>query len=179
MKKTTSITTKKGDQGTSRLFSGEEVPKNSLRLETYGDIDELVSVLGIARFHAQDKETREALLFIQRALFTVSSELATSPQKLNRLKRRVDQPMLDELEKKREALEKRIQLPKGFVIPGNYLAAAHIEQARTVTRRCERKVVGLFQANLISNKIMMIWFNRLSDYLYLLARNEEDEPTLA
>lgn len=174
-----SITTKKGDQGTSRLFSGEEVPKNSPRLEAYGDIDELGALLGIARFHAKNAETKSALLFIQRSLFTVSSELATTKDKLNRLAKRVDSDMLKEIEEKREALEKSVKIPNGFVIPGNSLATAHIEHARTVARRCERKIVALFREKTIENELLLIWLNRLSDYLYLLARAEEDEPTLA
>ena len=153
--------------------------KNSPRLNAYGNIDELVAVLGIARFHAEKKETKEALLFMQRSLFTVASELATTPEKLGRLKKRVDEEMLAVLDEKRQACESKIQIPNGFVIPGDTLATAHIEHARTIARRCERSVVGLLQEKIIDNKILIVWFNRLSDYLYLLARLEEDKPTLA
>ena len=174
-----SITTKIGDKGRSRLFSGENVPKNSPRLEAYGAIDELVAILGIARYHATNKETRDSLLFVQRALFTVASELATTQKKLNKLKKRVDISMLNTLEERRVALEQKTVIPHGFVIPGNALATAHIEHARTVARRCERKVVSLFQSKFITNELLIVWLNRLSDYLYLLARLEEDEPTMA
>jgi len=174
-----SITTKKGDRGTSRLFSGEEVPKNSPRLEAYGDIDELVAVLGVARHHAKKDNVKEALLYIQRSLFTVAAELATTKEKINRLPKRVDSFMLEALEERRDNLEATITIPQGFVIPGDSLSAAHIDEARTITRRCERKTVGLFQNKIIDNETMLIWLNRLSDYLYLLARAEEDTPTMA
>ncbi len=179
MSKVKSITTKVGDQGTTRLFSGEEVLKNSPRLEAYGDMDELVAVLGVARFHAQKKEVKDALLDIQRALFVVASELATTPKKLEKLPHRVDEAMLNQLDEKRSALEARTDIPGGFVIPGSSLATSHVEHARTIARRCERKVVTLLEKNIIENKVLLVWFNRLSDYLYLLARHEEDGPTLA
>ncbi len=179
MAKIKSITTKKGDKGTTRLFSGEEVLKNSPRLDAYGDIDELSAVLGIARFHAQKEEVKEAILFIQRSLVAVAAELATTPEKIERLHRRVDEIMFKALEEKREALEKNIEIPPGFIVSGSTLSTAHLEHARTITRRCERKAVGLFQEKMISNETVIVWLNRLSDYLYLLARLEEDKPTMA
>ena len=173
-----SITTKKGDSGKSRLFSGEEVLKNSARLDAYGDIDELIAILGIARFHAKKEKVKESLLFIQNAFFPVASELATTKAKLERLPRRVDEHFLEELESRRENLEPLIKIPDGFVVPGDCLAAAHIDHARTVCRRVERKIVSLFEAKDIENKILLVWLNRLSDYLYLLARLEEDHPRM-
>ena len=173
-----SITTKVGDRGTTRLFSGEEVSKNSPRLEAYGDIDELVALLGIARFHAKKIETKDALLNIQRLLFVVASELATTSQKLLKLPHRVDEIMLKGLDDKRSQLEAQTKIPNGFVIPGNSLETAHIEHARTVARRCERKIASLLEKKVIENTVVLVWFNRLSDYLYLLARQEEDKPTM-
>src|SRR3989338_7356999 len=85
MAKIRSITTKKGDKGKTRLFSGEEVSKNSPRVRMCGDIDELVAVLGLARYHAEKAEIKESILFIQRSLFTVASEVATSEEKISRL----------------------------------------------------------------------------------------------
>ena len=174
-----SITTKTGDQGFSRLFSGEKVLKNSARLEAYGDLDELVSLLSIARHHVQNEILKDDILFLQRNLFTLASELATTAEKLSRLKTRVDDQMLQALEQKRTALEDQVEIPKGFVIPGgNSLAAAYLDLARCVARRCERKIVGLLEKKEITNEIVLIWFNRLSDYLYLMARFEEKIPLL-
>ncbi len=173
-----SITTKTGDKGQTTLFSGEKVSKHSPRLETYGDIDELVSLLSVARHHVQNKNVQDEILFIQRSLFIVSSELATTADKLKKLPKRVDEEMLDALEKKRIALEEQVELPRGFVIPGNTLGSAYLDYGRAVIRRCERKVVALLEGKIVENEILLVWLNRLSDYLYLLARLEEGTPLL-
>ena len=174
-----SITTKTGDQGFSRLFSGEKVLKNSPRLEAYGDLDELVSLLSVARHHVQNENLKDDILFLQRNLFNVASELATTNEKLVRLKIRVDDQMLQALETRRIALEDQVEIPRDFVIPGaNSLSAAYLDLARCVARRCERKIVGLLEQKEITNETVLVWFNRLSDYLYLMARFEEKIPLL-
>ena len=170
-----SITTKVGDKGTTFLFSGEEVPKNSERIDAYGDLDELVSVLGVARSLSQKEDVRLAILEIQRTLFVVGSELATAVEHARSLKKRIDSTALQLLETKREALEARIEMPSGFIVPGGTPPAAHLDHARTLARRCERKIVGLAQKHLIQNAQLLIWMNRLSDYLWLLARFEEGD----
>jgi cob(I)alamin adenosyltransferase len=175
--KSRSITTKIGDQGTTRLFSGEEVSKDSPRTDAYGDMDELVSVLGIARSVSTRKDVRDRLKQIQRDLFIAGAELATSLEHAHRLDKRVDEAMVRDIDRKREVVEGKIRMPRGFILPGATIAAAHIDHARTIARRCERKVVGLLESGLIENRPMIIWFNRLSDYLWLLARLEEGERT--
>ena len=176
-KKRRSITTGVGDRGMTRLFSGEEVSKDSPRPEACGDVDELVSALGIARAQVRKADVREAILYIQRSLFVVASELATSPQKHGLLKKHIDLSMVRELDRKRVALERQIALPRGFIIPGETVAAAHIDHARAVARRCERKVVALAGGE-IPDEHLLVWMNRLSDYLWLLARREEGKPLL-
>jgi cob(I)alamin adenosyltransferase len=171
-----SITTKVGDKGTTFLFSGEEVPKDSPRTEAYGDLDELVSVLGVARCHA--RRSKQAILDLQRRLFLVGTELATTPRYLRLLKGRIDEGELAVLDQRRERLERRIRMPKGFIIPGGTPAAAHLDHARAIARRLERKVTGLHRRQLVKNKHLLIWLNRLSDYLWLLARFEEGGKTL-
>ncbi len=173
-----SITTKKGDTGLSFLFSGERVKKNALRLETYGCLDELVSVLSIARHHVQEKETKENILYLQRQLFVIGSELATSPKGLSRLKIRIDQSALEFFDQKRITLESQTPIPRGFVIPGNSLGASYIDYARAISRRLERFTVSLKQKKELTNPYLLVWLNRLSDYLYLLARKEERKPLL-
>ncbi|MFH0908665.1 MAG: cob(I)yrinic acid a,c-diamide adenosyltransferase [bacterium] len=172
-----SITTKVGDKGTTFLFSGEEVPKNSERTEAYGDLDELVSQLGVARAAASRADTRERVLALQKRLFVVGSELATMPDKLPMLRERVDAKMLAELEAFRVDLESRIKRPPGFVVPGGTLTAAHLDLARTIARRLERKIVGLTRTGELANDVLLVWINRVSDYLWLLARLEEGEAT--
>lgn len=174
MKKTKrSITTGLGDRGMTRLHSGEEVSKDSPRPEIAGDMDELVSALGVARSLVQRPEAREAILHVQRALFIVAAELATSPEGTGLLERRVDAEMVRALEGRRLALEAQVDIPRGFVIPGDAVAAAHLDLARAIARRCERKVVSLMRGAEVSNEHLLVWMNRVSDYLWLLARFEE------
>lgn len=170
-----SITTKVGDRGTTFLFSGEEVFKDSPRTETYGDVDELVSVLGVARCQSVQTEVRDTLLDIQRDLFLAGAELATAIDHVGMLKARIDEAALQVFEQRRDALEARITMPDGFIIPGGSgsLGAAHIDHARTIARRLERKTVSLSRAGLVANPHLLVWMNRLSDFLWLLARVEE------
>jgi cob(I)alamin adenosyltransferase len=170
-----SITTKVGDRGTTFLFSGEEVPKDSARTMAYGDLDELVSALGVARCHAQKEEVREEVLAIQRDLFVAGAELATALDHVGLLKQRIGEAELQRFEARRESLEARISMPDGFVIPGGNgsIGAAHLDHARAIARRVERRAVTLQRARLIDNPHLLVWLNRLSDYLWLLARWEE------
>jgi cob(I)alamin adenosyltransferase len=173
-----SITTKVGDHGTTFLFSGEEVPKDSPRTEAYGDIDELVSVLGVARAQAGDGYVRETLFWVQVELFVVATELATEKKHLALVRERMDAARLALLETRRSDLEGKIKMPTGFIIPGGTPVAAVIDHARTIARRCERKAVGLARDGVIDNKNLLIWLNRLSDFLWLLARYEEGDATV-
>lgn len=173
-----SITTKAGDRGTTRLFSGEEVPKHASRVEALGAVDETVSTLGIARATAQRIETREAIRAIQRALFIVGAEIATSMDALDLLSRRVDDAMLADLDQRRDALEALTPWPQGFIVPGANPASAHIDHARSVARRLERRVTSLVDEGVVGNRTLVVWLNRLSDYLWLLARSEEERPDL-
>ncbi len=173
-----SITTKTGDRGQASIYSGERVSKNSDRLEAIGTVDELVSILGIARCHSKESVTEEAVLYLQRMLFTFASELATSAEKLEKLSKRLDQDAMDELDRRRDKLEAETTLPNGFIVPGGNLGSAHLDHARTVARRIERRVVGMNEAGILPNPVVLSWINRLSDYLYLLARTEEDKPLL-
>lgn len=177
MTKRNTITTKKGDQGFSFLFSGEKVSKDSPRMEAIGDVDELMSILGLTRCYAQRKETKETILALQRALFTVGAELATTKEKLDRLPQRIGQDALSRIEALMESLPETAAAFKGFVLPGNTFLSAYLDYARSVARRCERRAVGLLKAEEITNTHLIVWLNRLSDYLYLLARSEEDNPT--
>ena len=116
---------------------------------------------------------------MQRSLFTIGAELATTPQKISRLKKRIDQPILKILEEKRTALEALVEIPNGFVIPGGHsICASYLDYARAISRRCERKIVELSEKKEFSNETLLIWMNRLSDYLYLLARFEEKKSLL-
>lgn len=178
MKRANSITTRTGDKGTTQLFSGEIVSKNGPQTDAYGDLDEVVSILGIARALTPNSACAERLASLQRRLFVAGTELATSPEHVAALSARVDDAMLAELDRDRDALEAAGPPAQGFILPGGTPAAAHIDLARAVTRRCERKTVGLLEQGLLINPTLIIWLNRLSDYLWLLARAEEGDRTV-
>lgn len=162
-----SITTRTGDDGTTRLFSGERVSKTDPRLEALGDLDELVSALGVARAQPLPDALRAALLTTQRELFTLGADLASSGSS------RVDAAFLALLEIRRDKLEAHTPHPEGFILPGETAAGAQIDLARSLARRLERRVAGLAAAGRVGNPLIGIWINRLSDYLWLLARAAE------
>lgn len=184
-----SITTKFGDGGDTRLYSGETVNKVSRRIAIVGDLDELVCVLGLAYRHVEEvfplaTETqqwafmREAIDGIQRKLFIVGAEIATISTGV-KLKKVIDQYEMNQLDLVRDTLEQKIQLPKDFILPGHdNKLSAYLDLARAVCRRCERSIVGAYNEGFTSNKYILTWMNRLSDYLYLLARYAEKEYTL-
>lgn len=178
MKTKNTVTTGGGDKGMTRLFSGEQVPKNSARTDAFGDLDELVSILGVARASSRRKDVREALLEIQRNLFVVGSELATTADKVKRLLVRVDAEMVRELDRRHKLLQSRMKRLDGFIVPGGNHAAAHIDVSRAIARRCERKVAGLVLSRAVRNQLLLVWMNRLSNYLWLLARLEEGKSTV-
>ncbi len=178
MKNTFSITTRTGDKGTTHLFSGETISKHSQQTDAYGDLDEVVSLLGMARAASERAALQETLISLQRRLFVVGTELATSLGHVQQLAQRVDAAMVAELDRERDALEERLPPVTDFILPGGTEVAAHLDLARAVTRRCERKVVGLLEAGLVENADIVVWLNRLSDYLWLLAREEEGEAVL-
>ncbi len=172
-----SIITRVGDRGTTRLFSGEEVSKNSPRPCACGEVDELVSALGLARAHVACDADRGALLHLQRTLFHVGAEVATMASKRSVLERRLDASAVEDIEHRCAAAEKRVDLPDGFVVPGGNPGAAFLDHARAVARRCERRLVGLHDAGQLRNEFILVWMNRLSDYLWLMARIEEGTST--
>ena len=161
-----------GDAGKTSLYSGEEISKNSSRITALGDLDELNSLLGVCRAQATDPATKKKILAIQKALFHVGSELATTQNLLNTLSQRIDETFLSEWVTTIDQFKRSSILPTDFVIPGDSIVSAYFDLARAVSRRFERSVVQLFEKNEIQNELLLIWCNRLSYYLYLLARRE-------
>ncbi len=171
----TSITTRTGDDGGTHLFSGERVAKNSPRTEAYGDMDELNSLLGMARASVEHPGLPPLLEELQRDLFVVGAELATTGGHVDKLPSRVTEAFLERLDLHRDELEESVEMPGGFVLPGGTPAAGILDLARAVSRRFERKVVTLQQEGDVSNPHLLAWVNRLSDTLWLMARLEEGE----
>ncbi|MBD0319275.1 MAG: cob(I)yrinic acid a,c-diamide adenosyltransferase [Gemmatimonadetes bacterium] len=170
------IYTKTGDRGETGLFGGQRVAKDHARVEAYGDVDELNSVLGIVVAQLQpggDDELVPRLLAIQSDLFTLGSRLATpAPEDGGRDNPWI--PLLDparvsEMELWIDHSEAELEPLKNFVLPGGTPAAASLHLARTVCRRAERRVVSLARAATVDEGVV-IYLNRLSDLLFTLAR---------
>lgn len=168
------ITTRQGDKGNTRLYSGETVSKRSQRIGICGDIDELVCAIGVAKQYSQ--RIRPILEKLQRNLFSVASEVATKDtKKLYIITGESDVKDLDNYIKK---FEQRIEIPNGFIIPGSNIRSAYVDLARATCRRCEREIVRAYNEGIIDNRYLLMWMNRLSDLLYLLARCVEEKPEL-
>jgi cob(I)alamin adenosyltransferase len=171
-----SIVTRGGDAGETGLLYGGRVPKDDLHTEAYGSLDEAISALGLARALTADAARAERLLALQRELFTVGAELATGRGQRHHLERHfatVDAAMVDALEAEVHELERRVPLPRSFVIPGGTAPAAALDMARTLVRRAERRSVALHRAGELDNPEVLRYLNRCSDLLFMLAREAE------
>lgn len=171
------VYTKRGDDGTTGLLYGGRVDKHDLRTEAYGTVDEAVSALGMARAELADEARwHDAVLGIQRELFVVGAQLATHidhwPQLSDGVSR-VTPDMTTRLETAIDELTAAYPLPSEFVVPGQRRAGAAIDLARTVVRRAERQVVGMRRADVLPDDVIVHYLNRLSDYLFVLARAVE------
>lgn len=170
------IYTKTGDKGTTSLFGGTRVPKHHIRIESYGTVDELNSYIGLLRDQDTGRETKDLLIEIQDRLFTIGAILATDPAKatLKNGKERLAIPKISE--KDIEKLESSIdemneELPEmtHFVLPGGHQSVSFCHIARCVCRRAERNATALHDIEAFDEKVL-IYLNRLSDYLFVLAR---------
>jgi cob(I)alamin adenosyltransferase len=177
-----SITTGHGDGGETGLLYGGRVPKDDLRTEAYGSLDEAISALGLARSLASGTERAGRLLELQRELFVVGAELATGPGHRADLQRHfnvVTTEMVEALGREIVDLEARVPLPGGFVIPGGTPTGAAIDLARTLVRRAERRTVTLQRDGQLENPEVLRYLNRCSDLLFMLAREAEQGATVA
>lgn len=167
----TKIYTKTGDKGTTSLIGGTKVSKSHLRIETYGTVDELNSYLGLANDHITDLPSKIVLKEIQDRLFTIGSSLACDPEKEPLMKL----PDLKEediifLEKEMDKMNEELPVMKNFILPGGHVAVSTIHVARCICRRTERLCVNLQQHELFIDPLVIKYLNRLSDYLFVLAR---------
>src|SRR5947207_1483500 len=166
-----SIVTKTGDEGETSLMYGRRLPKNNPRSEGYGAVDELTSVLGLARASYADKFISEQILAVQKDLISVMGELSTLPEDRQRYAKDgfqgVDAKMVDRIGAVIVDLEKDKSLyPKDWVIPGANAVSAALDFARVTCRRAERNVVGLTDPN----PEIARYLNRVSDCCWLLFR---------
>jgi cob(I)alamin adenosyltransferase len=163
------IYTKTGDNGETSLFGGQRIPKDALRIEAYGTVDELKSLLGVIRSLKPRKEIEEILDRIQHELFVLGADLATPLAKEGSKITRIEMQHVKELEKNIDSLEAALKPLSVFILPGGSQIAAHIHLARTICRRAERFVVRLSHQEDIG-LTPLVYLNRLSDLFFVLAR---------
>jgi cob(I)alamin adenosyltransferase len=170
------IYTKTGDKGKTSLFGGTRVPKYNLRIEAYGTVDELNSYIGLIRDQKIDSHTTEILLKIQNELFTLGSMLATPPEKeiLKSGKERLNINKVSEesvalLENEIDLMNESLPPMSHFILPGGHTIVSFCHIARCICRRAERITTQLSHESTINPKIL-VYLNRLSDYLFMLAR---------
>ena len=171
------IVTKNGDQGMTRDAQGKEMPKNALLMMVMGEVDELNGLLGVARLYLKNSTVKAAVREIQEILVSVLAELAGVPPKQTEVEHWINGAAVDHITEKCEALSSALDIEPLFIIPGDQESSAFLDYARAIARRCERTMVALDSENKIKGSSLAIWMNRLSDYLWLLARQEEAEPT--
>jgi cob(I)alamin adenosyltransferase len=164
------IYTKTGDDGTTGLFNGSRVPKDSLRVEAYGTVDELNSILGILSCYQLPEKLGPVISEIIRMLFNAGTDLATPAEPKPKFEvNRIGGDNILFLEKNIDLLTSEMPPLRNFILPGGTIPAATAHHARTVCRRAERCMITLSQSEKISDEII-IFFNRLSDFLFTTAR---------
>ncbi|MFX0558217.1 cob(I)yrinic acid a,c-diamide adenosyltransferase [Maribacter sp. CXY002] len=170
------IYTKTGDLGKTALFGGTRVAKHHIRIESYGTVDEVNSWLGLIRDQDIDSSTKAFLTEIQKNLFTLGAILAMDPEKAvlkngsERLKiNRITQENIKNLEDAIDEMEQYLPQMTHFILPGGHTSVSYCHIARTVCRRAERMASILFE-NTAFDKEVLAYLNRLSDYLFVLAR---------
>lgn len=164
------VYTRTGDQGNTSLIGGTRVPKNSVRLEAYGSVDELNGYIGMIRSLVANDEIAKELADIQMRLFDVGGNLATDPQaQTQKVPVGVDESDVEVLEKAIDRMDAEVPPSRSFVLPGGNETVAFCHIARTVCRRAERRVLDLNGETAVDVQVMK-YINRLSDYLFMLSR---------
>jgi cob(I)alamin adenosyltransferase len=178
------IYTRKGDDGTTGLWYGGRVKKSDPRTSAYGDVDEAISTIAVARAMAKDSHPEVAadLLEMQRCLFIGCAQLATADESFGKLVpgvTLVEQAMVDALETRIDHYKDQLNLPPKFIIPGGTVLSAQVDVARTVVRRAERSIVALAELDPLPDSTVLAYVNRCSDLLFALARfTDEESPTV-
>ena len=162
------IYTKTGDDGETGLWGGRRIAKDAPRVQAYGTVDECNAVLGLARAGGLDAALDELLGQLQQQLFVVGADLSTPGEATGSIAR-IGPQEVSALEQAIDRFEDELEPLRQFILPGGTLAAAHLHVARTVCRRAERWVVALARDEAV-NPALIIYLNRLSDLLFVLAR---------
>jgi len=168
------ITTKKGDTGTTALLDKRKrVSKTNIRKEINGTLDEVNSVLGLARATCEVERISKLILRTQEEIFMIGSEVAASPDDIGKVEHRIQARHVRRLERGMDSIEQRMPMPENFVVAGATQVSAMLDMARTFTRRAERKAVVAREEGILRSNHLMKYLNRLSDYLFTVARYYE------
>ena len=174
-----SIATKTGDDGTTGLMYNRRLSKCHPRVEAYGTVDELNAALGMARAAATDAAAKDQLISTQKDLVILMGELATAPEDLPRFLKDGFSTVRPEMTAKLDAIVREIESQnvsfKDWATPGGNPAAAALDVARVTCRRAERRVCTLREAGQVQNAEIIVFLNRLSDALWLMARHAEEK----
>lgn len=166
------IYTGTGDKGTTSLVGGQRVSKAHQRIESYGTVDELNSFIGLLMTSLEDQQDKDFLSFIQHKLFTVGSYLATDQETTDlRIESRVTPESITRIEREIDRIDAALPRLKAFVLPGGCRSASLAHVCRTVCRRAERQIYRLAEEHPVEEPVL-VFINRLSDYLFVLARKE-------
>ncbi len=170
-----SIVTKTGDDGKTFLLASVRISKNHIRVKSYGESDELNSILGIVRASVKNEQILDILSIIQSQIFELGAILATPSKEItsddDQKNTNLISKFIDFLENSVDELEPQLPELKNFILPGGTLGSSYLHLARTVCRRVERTVIDLNEVEKINPKVI-IYYNRLSDLLFILARYE-------
>ena len=166
------IYTRTGDDGTTRLATGDPISKTSPRVAAYGTVDELNSVIGVARLHSGQNDRIDAALGrIQNELFDLGADLSTPSEPAPKWEAlRIVDAQVERLESEIDVMNESLKPLDSFILPGGSALAAHLHLARTVARRAEREAVGMIEAGHAATPAALRYLNRLSDWLFVAAR---------
>ena len=167
--KKAAVYTRTGDKGTTGLYTGERVPKQSLRVEAYGTVDEITSALGLARANATREDVKETIFNVQKLLMSIMADVAS----LNLPEPYIKEGNVKLFESTIDKFDAMLQPLNHFIIPGDTVASAALDIARTTTRRAERGLLRLAETEPVNNNVL-ICLNRLSVLCFILGRVESE-----
>jgi cob(I)alamin adenosyltransferase len=178
-----SFYTRNGDDGFTGILGKDRIPKYDPRTTTIGDMDEANAALGLARSLCSMPEHEELVMRIQRDLYGCMAEVAATPENAENF-RVIDTGRVRWLEEKIAALESDLEIPDGFIVPGDSTASGALSVARAVVRRAERSIAGLYHDQKMANQDILKYFNRLSSLCFLMELREsltanDESPSLA
>lgn len=168
------IYTKTGDKGLTSLVGGSRLSKGHIKIEAYGTVDELNAWIGLLGDLPENRDRRSLLKEIQDRLFTIGADLASEPEQTRKKLPELFESDVEVLEKAMDEYTALVPPLRAFVLPGGHQAVSQTHLARTVARRAERQVIRLAEVEEV-NPLIVIYLNRLSDYLFVLSRKITQE----